>query len=242
MIGGPAGAAIGGSLGGAVGQSMRGNNAADQMSASTAEANALQRYMYDTTRSDNMPFLQTGYKANDQISALIPQVMAGANFAQYQSDPAYQWQQNEAMRLGQNTAAARGGLYRGSTMKALQNNAQNIAKQDYGNWWNRQQQGTTNKVNLLNSIRSGGQAASGQIGSSGQNYANTVGNNTTSLGNALGANSIMQGNIFGDAANRMSSYFTGSGGGVGDTSNIFTNKGYTSNLLNGFSNNDVYWN
>lgn len=245
MIGGPAGAAVGGSLGGAVGQSMKGDKAADQMSEASAASNATTRYMYDTTRADNLPFLQAGYQANDLIKALMS---SGAltntpTMADYKQDPSYQWQQNEAIRMGQNTAAARNGLYRGSTAKALQDRSQNMANADFGNWWSRQQQGTGNKINWLNAVRSGGQTASGQIGDAGRSYASTVSGNQSSLGNALAANSIAQGNLFGDAGSRISSYFTNSGGGnVGDASNMLTNKGYFSNLANGMSNNDVYWN
>ena len=201
-----AGAAVVGAVGGAMIASDGAQSAADTQANATRESNATQKAMYDQTRSDNLPFLQTGYKANDQINALIPQASRLPSFADYQKDPSYDWQQREAMRIGQNTAAARNGLYRGSTLKALQDRSQNIANADYGSWWNRQEQGITNRVNLLNAIRSGGQAASGQIGAAGQGMANAISGNQTALGNALGASQIAQGNIWGGTLNNLSSY------------------------------------
>lgn len=202
-----AGAAIGGAVISGTMQSNAASDAADAQSDAARASDATQRYFYDTTRNDQMPFLQTGYKANDQLSNLLASGKLNTpTFAQYQADPSYQWQQNEAMRIGQNTAAARNGLYRGSTAKALQGNAQNIANAGYSDWWNRQQQGASNSVNLLNAIISGGQTAAGQIGSAAGNAASAISGNQQALGNALGANALAQGNVWGGAVNRLTSY------------------------------------
>lgn len=195
-------------------QSNSAKSAAKSQANAAAASDATQRYFYDTSRTDNLPFLQTGYKANDQLNALMSGggITKLPQFSDYTRDPSYAWQQSEAAKAVQGSAAARGGLYSGAALRALGDRAQGIAASDFGNWWNRQEQGKTNSVNLLNAIRSGGQAAAGQVGAAGQNAANAISGNALALGNAQGAASIAQGNIWGNAINRLSSY--GSGGNM----------------------------
>lgn len=189
-------------------QSSAAADAEDAQYEANNRAAAYEKESRDLIRADNMPFLQTGYKANDQLNAL----MTGGGltklpqFADYKTDPSYAWQQKEAAKAVQGSAAARGGLYSGAAGRALSDRAQGIAASDFGNWWNRQEQGKTNSVNLLNAIRSGGQAAAGQVGAAGQSAANALSSNAIALGNAQGASSIAQGNIWGNAINRLSSY------------------------------------
>lgn len=197
-------------------------SAAKSQARAAAASDATQRYFYDTSRADNLPFLETGYKANDQLNALMSSggITKLPQFSDYTRDPSYAWQQSEAAKAVQGSAAARGGLYSGAALRALSDRSQGIAASDFGNWWNRQEQGKTNSVNLLNAIRSGGQAAAGQVGAAGQNAANAISSNALALGNAQGAASIAQGNIWGNAINRLSSYgsggnmFMGSSGGI----------------------------
>jgi|JI10StandDraft_1071094.scaffolds.fasta_scaffold179900_2 hypothetical protein len=195
-------------------QAQSSKNALDQIRQASNQADATQRYFYDTSRADSMPFLLTGYGANDQINSdLANGAFKTPTFDQYQKDPSYDWQQKEALRLGQNTAAARNGLYRGSTASALQDRAQNIANSDYTNWFNRTQGAQANRVNMLNAVRTGGQAAANTITSTGTNAANQIGANQAAYGDAAGANALVQGNLLGGAINRLSSYFGGSGNG-----------------------------
>lgn len=202
-----AGAVVVGTVASGSMQADAANNAADAQSDAARSSDATQRYFYDTTRTDNMPFLQTGYKANDSLANLLSSgALNPPTFDKYQQDPSYQYQQNEAARILQNSAAARGGLYSGATMKALGRQAQNLANADYGNWWNRQTQGASNQINQLNAIRSGGQVAAGQVGAAGANAANQISSNQQALGNALGANSIAQGNILANGINSFTSY------------------------------------
>lgn len=46
-------------------------DAADQQAQSAADANNTQRYMYDTTRADNAPFLANGTAANSKLAMLL---------------------------------------------------------------------------------------------------------------------------------------------------------------------------
>lgn len=204
------GSIVGGvtALGGALFQGMAAEDAEDAQYEAANRANDTQRYFYDTTRADNLPFLKAGYEANDLLKALMSSGALSSNpsFADYQKDPSYGFQQSEALKAVQGSAAARGGLYSGPTMKAIADRSQNIANADYGNWWNRNQQGMSNRVNLLNAIRSGGQAAAGAIGAAGQNAGNQISGNLIGQGNATASERMAQGSILANTLNRFSSY------------------------------------
>ena len=80
-------------------------------------------------------------------------------------------------------------------MMGIQNYAQGLASQEYGNAFNRYQTNRQNQLAPLGSLMSSGQAAaSGQVGSQGQ-YGANVGN-LMMTGGANQANAaLMQGNI-----------------------------------------------
>lgn len=63
-------ASAGSILGGLFGSSAA-SKAAKAQAASAAQADATQRYMYDTTRKDNAPFRDTGVQANNQLAYLM---------------------------------------------------------------------------------------------------------------------------------------------------------------------------
>lgn len=53
------------------------------------------------------------------------------------ADPSYQFRLQQGMSGLENSAAARGGLLSGNTLKAISDYNQNAASQEYGNVWNR---------------------------------------------------------------------------------------------------------
>lgn len=200
---------VGGAIG-LIGSSMQSDaaqSAADTQSAASRYATDIGNQQFQQTRADQMPFMQTGYKANDLLNALMASGAYGSDptFAQYKQDPSYAWQQKEGAKAVQGSAAARGGLYSGEAMRALQDRAQNIANADYGNWWNRTSQGLANRTNLLNAIRTGGQAATNQVGSLGQTNALQAGQNAIGAANAQGAAGIAGANSWTNALNGISS-------------------------------------
>ena len=153
--------------------------AVDAQSAAAQEANALQKYMYDTTRADYAPYREAGYTALNRLQNLLQ------NPGQIRNEPGYQFQRNEGMRALNANAAARGMTYSGAQAKALQ---------QYGNDY------ATNKLNesynRLASIAGIGQQATGSVANAGQNYASGVGNNLIGMGNANAAAALMRGSTY----------------------------------------------
>lgn len=82
--------------------------------------------------------------------------------------PGYEFGMNEGLRGVQASAAARGGLNSGATLKSLFK---------YGNDY-ADQQAFTPYMNRLSGLFGGAQTAAGQMGGYGQNAANQMGNNT----------------------------------------------------------------
>jgi hypothetical protein len=66
-----AAAVVGSAVVGGVMNSKSASKAADAQTAAANQANETQRYMYDTTRADQAPFLQTGTAANQKLAYLL---------------------------------------------------------------------------------------------------------------------------------------------------------------------------
>jgi hypothetical protein len=99
---------------------------------------------------------------------------------QFQADPGYAFRQAEGMKALERSAAARGGLLSGGTLKGIQRFGQDLASQEYGNAFNRYQIERAARLNPLQSLMGAGQSATnvmtGNIGQSSQNeQANIMG-------------------------------------------------------------------
>jgi hypothetical protein len=162
-------------------------------SAASAQADSAQRAtdqqaaQYAQQRADLQPWAQSGGQANNKLSALMG--MNGEDqTAQLQATPGYQFRLDQGMQGVQNSAAARGGLLSGGTLKAIQKYGQDFASNEYQNQFNR-----------LNSMSSAGQNAAAGQGNAAQAFGAAQAQNTMGAGNALasgiigGANSMNQG-------------------------------------------------
>lgn len=168
--------------------------ASQNSAAAQTQANALQGATATNAAAQQQalamqePWRQAGQQA---LGQMLPQVTGG-----FQQTPGYQWTQNEAMRGVQNSAAARGMLNSGATMKALQDRAGNLANQEYGNYWNR-----------LAGVAGVGQTAVNNSSNIATQGAQTIGQLQGQVGNALangqtaGANNLMSG------ANNLLGYY-----------------------------------
>lgn len=244
--GGMIGTALGSAAGGMLGGSLFGgeDEAYAQQAAGAGENAAVQKYIFDKQREDQKPYLdlatQVGIPGIRNLLAKDTPLTA----AQVMAEPGYEFGRTQGLNALQGTAAARGGLYSGAAGRALTKFGNDYATTKFGDSWNRMESGLSNRYNRFANAAGMGQAATNQVGAAGQNYANSVGGAAIGLGNAGAAASLSGSNNTINALNRASSYLFGGGygGGIGQTSNMFSNAGYFSNALNGYDNNDVYWN
>jgi hypothetical protein len=144
-------------------------------------------------------------------------LMKGFTAQDFQADPGYAFRMSEGMKALESSAAARGGLLSGSTLKGTQRFGQDLASQEYqnafnrfqanrasqgqeyGNAFNRFQAERAGTLNPLQSLAGVGQSTANTIGNMGMNYANQVGElyqggaNARASGYVGGANALNQG-------------------------------------------------
>jgi len=101
-------------LGSAFLQNQAAGKALGAQTDATNSANALQKYQYDTTRADYAPYRQAGTQAVGQMSNLL------ANPNSITQDPGYQFGLDQGVQGVDRSAASKGSLYSGATLKALQ--------------------------------------------------------------------------------------------------------------------------
>lgn len=183
---------MGGSVGGFVedvtGINMGNHSATDKALAgqrdAASQSNATQLQMYNQMRDDLGAYRDAGGTALSSLSD-------GSFMNNWQADPGYQFRLNEGLKALQNSAAAKGNLNSGATMKDLLRYGQDYGSQEYGNIYNREYNRLSNLVNL-------GQNSAAQTGAAGQGYANAYGNTVTGMANAAGAAGIAQARQLGD--------------------------------------------
>lgn len=137
-----------------------GATAADR--ASDAETQALQmaideqRRQYDINRQDMEPWLTAGQGALNNLQNPA---------TSFQASPGYDWRRSEGQRDIGNSFSARGGAQSGNALRALTDFNQNLATNEYGNWWNQQA-----------GLAGVGQNTAVNLGSMGQGTASNIGN------------------------------------------------------------------
>ena len=186
-----AAAIIGGvaTIGGGLIASSGAKKAAQTQEQAAQDATAAQERMFAKQLELQEPFRQGGLTAQNQIMQLLG--IGGDQNApsygslaqpfgtqQFQQDPGYAFRQSEGMKALERSAAARGGLMSGSTMKGIQRFGQDLASQEYQNAFNRYQVERSNRLNPLQSLMGSGQSSAnvltGAAGQMGQNEATNL--------------------------------------------------------------------
>jgi hypothetical protein len=173
-------------VGGAVISSKASKKASAAQQQAAQDANAAQERMFQKQIELQEPFRQGGLTAQNEIMQLLG--IGGDKAAQgygsmakafgtdqFQQDPGYAFRQAEGMKALERSAAARGNLLSGSTLKGVQRFGQDLASQEYQNAFNRYQVERSARLNPLQSLMGAGQSATnvmtGAAGQSGQNQA-----------------------------------------------------------------------
>jgi hypothetical protein len=98
----------------------------------------------------------------------------------FKTDPGYAFRLSEGIKGLNNTAAARGGLLSGGTLKATERYAQGLASQEYQNAYNRYNTDYNMKLSPLQTLAGYGQGATNNLtattGNYGANQADTLAN------------------------------------------------------------------
>jgi hypothetical protein len=176
-------------VGGAVISSKASKKASRAQVQASQDANAAQERMFQRQIELQEPFRQGGMTAQNEIMQLLgiggDKTAAGYGSMakafgtdQFQQDPGYAFRQAEGMKALERSAAARGNLLSGSTLKGVQRFGQDLASQEYQNAFNRYQVERSARLNPLQSLMGSGQSATnvltGAAGQMGQNQASNI--------------------------------------------------------------------
>jgi hypothetical protein len=151
------------------------SNRAGKTQADAANRAAdLQQSQFERNVELQTPFREAGITA---LNKLVPLATEYTPFGmdQFQQDPGYAFRMSEGMKGLERSAAARGGLLSGGTLKGIQRYGQDMASQEYQNAFNRYGIERERRLNPLQSLAGVGQTTSQQLGAAGQTMASNVG-------------------------------------------------------------------
>ena len=156
-----------------------------------------------TAQNEIMQYLGIGGDKNAPGYGSLAKSFGASDF---QQDPGYQFRQAEGMKALERSAAARGNLLSGSTLKGVQRFGQDLASQEYQNAFNRYQVERSAKLNPLQSLMGTGQSATnvmtGATGQFGQNEASNLYN----AGQARASGYVGQSNALNQALSGVTNY------------------------------------
>lgn len=139
----------------------------------------------------------------------------GAQFSDFYASPGYQFRLSEGQKAIERSAAARGGLNSGATMKALERFAQGTASDEFNRY-----------VGGLQSMAGLGQNAQNATTAAGQQSSQNIINAYGNAGNARASSYANTGSAINSGINNvLSAYLMGSGSGgpygAGSTMNAY---------------------
>jgi hypothetical protein len=122
--------------------------------------------------------------------------LSAPDYSAFFESPDYRFRLTEGMNALQGSAAARGGLYSGDTLRGITEYGQGLAAGEFGNWFNRQA-----------AIAGIGQAATTQAGNAALQTGANVGNLLASQGSARASGIVGQANAITGGVNDLASIY-----------------------------------
>jgi hypothetical protein len=208
-------AAIGGisSILGGKKQSDAAKDAAKAQTKATRATIAAQERALERQIGLQEPFRETGVNALADYGTASQYTPFG--MAQFQADPGYQFRMSEGLKALERSAASRGLLQSGGTLKDITRFGQDLASQEYTNAFQRYLTERQARLQPLEyRIGLGQAAASGQAANVGTSAAN-VGQLTQALGNIQAQRAVTQGNIMAGTLGNLSGLASQAAGAYG---------------------------
>ena len=173
-------------------------SAASAQERAAQQAGDTQRAMFERQVELQEPFRQAGLTAQNRMMTLLglggdPNApgygTAARDFtmADYTADPGYGFRMSEGMKALERSAAARGGLLSGATLRGVQRFGQDMASQEYGNAYARYQANRNAQLNPLQSITGAGQTGANVLTNAAGDVGRGVAGSYMAAGNAQAA-------------------------------------------------------
>jgi hypothetical protein len=170
--------------------------------------------MYEEDVARQEPWRKAGVTALNKLTPLATEYTP-FGMQQFQQDPGYAFRMSEGMKGLERSAAARGGLLSGGTLKGIQRYGQDMASQEYQNAFNRYQTERSARLNPLQSLAGIGQTATNQLGAAGREYGSSAGSIMSGQGinsaNALLAGQQARSSSYGQLGSALGKYLGGGG-------------------------------
>ena len=179
--------------------------AADVQAGAADRAAELEREMFERNVELNAPFREAGITALNKLTPLATEYTP-FGMDQFQADPGYAFRMSEGMKGLERSAAARGGLLSGSTLKGIQRFGQDLASQEYQNAFNRYGIERDRRLGPLQSLAGVGQTTSQQLGAAGSQMAGNVGQAMGAAGQARASGYMGQTNALTGALGQYMNY------------------------------------
>jgi hypothetical protein len=193
---------IGGAIAGGVAKADAAKDAARTQAAAGDKALAHQKSQYETQRADQQPWRDAGTGALSK--------MQDADFSRdftaddFTKDPGYDFRMAEGQKALERSAAARGGLQSGGTLKALSRYGQDYASSEYGKVYDRFNADRDRRFGRLSTIAGMGQHATDMASNAAANYGNSGASIMTGVGDQQAASRIAEGNAYAGIASGVS--------------------------------------
>jgi hypothetical protein len=144
------------------------SQAAKAQKSAANRAADTQREIFERQVELQEPFREAGLTAQNRLMTLLGLggEAGAADYGRYardfgmsdfEADPGYGFRMSEGMKALERSAAARGGLLSGTTLRGVQRFGQDLASQEYQNAFNRYQISRAGQLNPLQSLMGAGQ-------------------------------------------------------------------------------------
>ena len=184
--------------------------AANTQADAANRATDISNQQFSQNRADMAPWRAAGETALGQLSAGTAdggEFNRNFTLADFQKDPGYQFRMDQGQSALEHSAAARGGLLNGGTLKAMNRYGQDYASGEFQNAYNRYNNDTTQRFNRLASLAGVGQTATRDVANMGMQNATQVGNNMMSAANARASGYMGQANAIGSGINTLGNWY-----------------------------------
>lgn len=195
-------------------------DAAEVQARAAAEAAKVQKEIYNQTREDLSPYRDAGQTT---LKQMVGGLAEGGDFNRdftlkdFMADPGYQFRMDEGAKALERSAAARGGLMSGGTLKELTRYGQGVASQEYGSAYDRFNADRDRRFGRLGQVTNYGLQGTQATANAGQNYANQAGEYMIGAGNAQASGIIGQANTLNNWVKLGTGAALGGGFGFGGT-------------------------
>jgi len=126
---------------------------------------------------------------------------------QFQADPGYAFRLQEGLKALDRSAASRGGLLSGATLRGATRYGQDLASQEFTNAFNRYQAERQARLNPLQSLAGMAQTSANTLTNAAGQYGQNLAEGATAMGNIRASGYVGQANALTNALGQGVNYY-----------------------------------